>query len=42
MALYEIRLILTHVLYAFDLELCPESKGWSEQKTYLVWEKRPL
>ena len=28
--------------YNFDLELCPESEGWADQKVYLLWEKHPL
>lgn len=42
MANHEMRLILTKVLYNFDLELCPESEGWADQKVYLLWEKHPL
>ena len=30
------------VLYHFDLELCPESEGWEDQQTYILWEKKPL
>lgn len=30
------------LLYNFDLELAPESKDWSHQKVYLLWEKPPL
>ena len=36
------RLILARVLWNFDLELCDESKGWSDQKAYILWEKPPL
>lgn len=42
MAYHEIRLILAKVLYNFDFELCVESQGWSEQRVFLLWEKRPL
>jgi hypothetical protein len=42
MAYHEMRLILTKVLYNFDLELCPESEGWTDQKVYTLWEKHSL
>lgn len=39
---HEMRLILTKTLYNFDLTLCEESKRWADQKTYIMWEKKPL
>ena len=42
MAYHEMRLILTKVLYNFDLELCPESEEWVDQKVFTLWEKHPL
>ena len=42
MAYHEMRLIIAKVLYNFDMELCPESSDWTEQKTYVLWEKHPL
>lgn len=42
MAYHEMRLILTKLLYNFDLELCPESQDWANQKTFSLWEKHPL
>ncbi|GIZ44025.1 hypothetical protein CKM354_000723400 [Cercospora kikuchii] len=42
MAYHEMRLILTKTLYNFDLTLCEESKQWADQKTYIMWEKKPL
>lgn len=42
MAYHEMRLIMTRVLYTFDLELCPESKDWTDQECYTLWEKKPL
>jgi cytochrome P450 len=42
MAYHEMRLILTKVLYNFDLELCPESEVWTDQKVFTLWEKHPL
>ena len=42
MAYHEMRLILTKVLYNFDLELCAGSEGWLEQPVYTLWDKQPL
>lgn len=42
MAYHEMRLILTKMLYNFDYELCQESDNWSDQKTFTIWEKKPL
>jgi hypothetical protein len=43
MAYHEMRLILTKVLYNFDLELLPESANWiADQKVYSLWQKTPL
>lgn len=42
MAYHEMRLIITKVLFNFDMELCPESETWADQKTFLLWEKHPL
>jgi cytochrome P450 len=43
MAYHEMRLIITKVLYNFDLELCPESEGWMEnQRVFTLWQKTPL
>ncbi|KAI8937337.1 hypothetical protein NX059_006543 [Plenodomus lindquistii] len=42
MAYHEMRLLIAKVLYNFDLELCPESKDWSDQRTFILWEKKPL
>jgi cytochrome P450 len=43
MAYHEMRLILTKVLYNFNLELCPESKNWMDhQQVYTLWQKPPL
>lgn len=36
------RLLVAKVLYAFDLELAPESHGWLEQQTFILWQKKPL
>ncbi|GKZ31010.1 hypothetical protein AbraIFM66950_010930 [Aspergillus brasiliensis] len=42
LALVEMRIIVARLLWNFDLELCEESRHWSEQKTFAVWEKSPL
>lgn len=42
MAYHEMRLIVAKVLYAFDLELTPESRDWADQQTFILWEKKPL
>lgn len=39
MAYHEIRLILSKILWNFDLELCEESAKWAEQKIYIMWDK---
>ncbi|RDW68613.1 cytochrome P450-20 [Coleophoma crateriformis] len=39
----EIKLILSKVLWDFDLVLLDDSDAWwTQQKTFLVWEKKPL
>lgn len=38
----ESRLILSKVLYNFDLELVQGQDDWLKQRIYLVWEKGPL
>ena len=42
MAYHEMRLIISKVLYSFDLQLCPESDDWANQRVFTLWEKRPL
>lgn len=42
MALHEMRLIMSKVLWNFDLELCEESRGWMDQSVFLLWMKKPL
>lgn len=41
MALHEVRLIMSRVLWNFDLELC-ESRGWMNPVFFLLWVKQPL
>lgn len=42
LATSETRLILACVLWNFDLELCSESNSWEKQRSFLLWEKKPL
>ncbi|KAK4225933.1 cytochrome P450 [Podospora fimiseda] len=42
MAMHEMRLVLARVLMRVDLELCEESEGWSDQRAFILWEKKPL
>lgn len=36
------RLLLVTMLLHFDLTLTEESKHWSEQGIYTLWDKKPL
>ncbi|KAE8153715.1 cytochrome P450 [Aspergillus avenaceus] len=38
----EMRLILARVLWNFDLALCQESRGWADQRSFIIWQKPPL
>ncbi|PVI01258.1 cytochrome P450 [Periconia macrospinosa] len=42
LAYHEMRLIMASILWHFDMELCPESDGWINQKTYTLYEKPDL
>ncbi|OCK76499.1 benzoate 4-monooxygenase cytochrome P450 [Lepidopterella palustris CBS 459.81] len=42
MAYHEMRLILSKVLWNFDLSLTEESKNWSDQDVFTLWDKPPL
>ncbi|KAI8930429.1 hypothetical protein NX059_012380 [Plenodomus lindquistii] len=42
MALHEIRLIISKVIFNFDMLLCAESEQWADQRVFTLWEKRPL
>lgn len=42
LAWHEMRLLLSTVLLHYDLELCPESEKWADQKVYTLWEKPSL
>ncbi|KAA6416221.1 MAG: Cytochrome E- group I [Lasallia pustulata] len=38
----EIRLVLSKLLWNFDLELCDESRNWVHQEVYIIWDKPAL
>lgn len=42
LAYFEIRSILTRMLWHFDMELEDESLDWTDQKEYTLWDKPPL
>lgn len=42
LAYFELRAILSRVLWHFDMELEKESQGWPEQKVHDLWDKPPL
>ena len=42
LAYLEMRLILAHLIWAFDFELQGNVGKWEEQKTWILWEKKPL
>ena len=42
LALAEMRLILARMLWNFDIELCPKSDSWIDQKIKTLWIKLPL
>lgn len=42
LAYLEMRLILSHLLWQFDFQAVDRSWRWENQKTWILWEKRPL
>ncbi|POS76855.1 isotrichodermin C-15 hydroxylase [Diaporthe helianthi] len=42
LAYMESKVCLARLVLGFDMELMEESKDWSKQKVYLLYEKRPL
>jgi cytochrome P450 len=42
LAYAEMKLILSRLIYDFDIELVDESDRWEDQRVYVLWEKRPL
>jgi hypothetical protein len=42
LAWLEMRLLLSKLLWHYDITMCVESKDWMNQRSYLTWEKGPL
>ncbi|KAH7128559.1 cytochrome P450 [Dendryphion nanum] len=42
LAYHEMRIILSKILFHFDLSLEPESDNWREQEVYTLWQKPGL
>ncbi|KAH7024942.1 cytochrome P450 [Microdochium trichocladiopsis] len=42
LAYAEMRLMMVHLLWHFDLELMPESRNWAKQRVFILWEKPAL
>ncbi|GAB1312601.1 Averantin oxidoreductase [Madurella fahalii] len=42
LAYHEMRLILAKLLWNFDMTLCPQSEGWQDQLSFILWDKSPL
>ncbi|KAI0137156.1 isotrichodermin C-15 hydroxylase [Xylariales sp. AK1849] len=42
MAHLEMRIILSKLIWNFDLELLPESGDWLDQEAIIIWHRRPL
>lgn len=38
----EMRMMLAKVFWHSGVELCDGMEGWLDQRSYLMWEKRPL
>jgi hypothetical protein len=36
------RLILAHLLWYFDFEAVDRAWNWESQKTWILWQKKPL
>lgn len=42
LAYMEMRLVLARLVWAFDMEIMGESERWTDQKTWVLYEKLPL
>ncbi|KAL3425116.1 cytochrome P450 ClCP1 [Phlyctema vagabunda] len=42
LAIVEMRLVLSRLIYRYDLEIEPGHQDWDNQRTWLLWEKGPL
>lgn len=40
----ELRLVLAHMIFNFDMELQSDSRHWAEgqKNLFIVWDKRPF
>ena len=42
LALAEMKLIMTKMVWSFDMKLAEAGENWTEQKVFVLWEKKPL
>ncbi|KAJ6008198.1 Cytochrome monooxygenase lcsI, partial [Penicillium herquei] len=42
LAYAEMRVIMAKMIWTFDMRLDVSAKGWNNQRTFLVWERKPL
>jgi len=42
LAYIEMRLVLTRLLWEFDIELVNEQQEWNNARVFMIWEKNPL
>ncbi|EFQ85302.1 hypothetical protein P3342_009332 [Pyrenophora teres f. teres] len=42
LAYLTLRSVLARLLWHFEFELCEESQGWDNQKSFILWDKPPL
>lgn len=42
LAYMEMRIILSRLIWNFDLALAPSSTEWNKQRVFLLYEKKPL
>ena len=36
------KLVLARIIYNFDLELVDKEDDWFNQRTFILWDKKPL
>lgn len=42
LAYLEMRVILSKLVYNFNVEICPGNGNWIDQRSYFVWDKPAL
>lgn len=42
LAFVEMRVVLTRLLWEFDIELIDKAQEWEKARVFLIWEKKPL